>query len=229
MAADFKGLRAVLEAGDFRALIGLAEDDLLEAKREPYKLSEPSGRYELAKDVTAFANRDGGHLLIGLATSRLPDRATDVVQAVQPVNPDDFPVSTYRSIIKEYTYPEISGLEVVFVPSSGDVSGIGVIAVPPQHPDAKPFLVKNVVEDGESLKQIVFGYAIRKADNADPLALKDLQRSLRKGQEPQAQRLTRIEEKLDLVLDALSAAGPPREIDREVRDKRMRSLVEVEE
>ena len=53
---SFESIKVVLETRQFAALLGLDEDTWLEAKgRNPYNLDTPAGRYELAKDVTAFA------------------------------------------------------------------------------------------------------------------------------------------------------------------------------
>ena len=47
-------IRKVIESGDFNQFLGRAEDAFLEVKGPaPYDLGLPSGRYELAKDVSA--------------------------------------------------------------------------------------------------------------------------------------------------------------------------------
>jgi predicted HTH transcriptional regulator len=75
---SFESIKAILDGGQFSALIGLDEDTSLEAKRgNSYDFATPTGRYELAKDVSAFANAEGGILLIGLTTVVPADAKTD--------------------------------------------------------------------------------------------------------------------------------------------------------
>ena len=75
------GIQEILSSRAFDRFKGLREDSYFEAKgKAPYDLDSAEGRYELAKDVTAFANNEGGHLVIGLQHRRLPNENTDEVQ-----------------------------------------------------------------------------------------------------------------------------------------------------
>ena len=58
-----------LQDGQFDALIGRAEDAFLEFKGSPYQLAVNEQRQELAKDVSALANANGGIILIGFRTA----------------------------------------------------------------------------------------------------------------------------------------------------------------
>ena len=63
-------LRA-LESGNFESLIGLVENAETEAKGAPYQLSlGDAQKHELAKDVSALANADGGIILLGFRTAK---------------------------------------------------------------------------------------------------------------------------------------------------------------
>lgn len=55
---------AILQSGDFTRLLGGLEDDHLECKSAPYNLDQEREKMELAKDVSALANADGGIILI---------------------------------------------------------------------------------------------------------------------------------------------------------------------
>jgi len=46
-------------------LVGTEESDQLDFKLAPYVLDAPHQKWELAKDVAAFANRRGGVIVIG--------------------------------------------------------------------------------------------------------------------------------------------------------------------
>jgi len=66
MIFDGKAARDIT-AEDIRRLVDehVAEDRHLDYKQAPYP-SNPSGTYELLKDVCAFANADGGYLIVGI-------------------------------------------------------------------------------------------------------------------------------------------------------------------
>lgn len=196
-------IEEILRSGQLERLVGLGEDETAEYKGRPYDLSWAGERYELAKDVSAFANARGGQLLVGVTTGRTEERDVDVVVSVEPFSPSAFSIPQYKGIIQEHVYPAILGLEVQFVPRKGSEEGIGLIQVPPQHPDRGPFLIARVVEDGEYLKQIVAGYAERHESHNEPLSPKELQRRLMKGSDTVSERLGRIEEKVETLLDAL--------------------------
>ena len=53
--------------GELRQLVedNVAEDSHLDFKREGYSQT-PSGTKELLKDITAFANADGGYIILGV-------------------------------------------------------------------------------------------------------------------------------------------------------------------
>jgi hypothetical protein len=79
---SFESIKTILDTRQYAALIGLDEDTWLEAKgKNPYDFATPAGRYELAKDTTAFANAEGGILLIGLATAPAAEAKTERITA----------------------------------------------------------------------------------------------------------------------------------------------------
>lgn len=71
---------SILGSGDFNQLIGGLEDDHLECKSAPYNLTEDQGKMELAKDVSALANADGGIILIGVQTETEPQHQGDIIR-----------------------------------------------------------------------------------------------------------------------------------------------------
>jgi len=63
----------ILKNRKLDALKGLRENQWFDAKRAAgYNLVIAAGRFELAKDVSALANAEGGHILVGLTTIDLP-------------------------------------------------------------------------------------------------------------------------------------------------------------
>jgi hypothetical protein len=218
-------IAAILASRSFDQLLGLVEGSLLEVKSQPYDLTQPAGRYELAKDVVAFANQGGGYLLIGLATARTPGRAEDVVAAVTPISEAAFDSSRCLGIIANHVYPAIRGLTVEWLAQAGAHDGIGVIFVPPQDEEAKPYLIAKVVDDNEYLKMIVAGYAVRVDDANSPLRPDHLHNAFKNGQNPIGQRLARIEEMLARAVapmpdgSAASGAGEGARVEERVVDR----------
>lgn len=196
----------ILGAGDPEKFVGLREDLYLEAKSAPGDLVADAGaRYELAKDVSALANAQGGYLIIGLRTERDPSSEEDVIKEITPIESADFTIARYEGVIGTHVHPNIKGLAVSWLPFGGGTKGLGLIFVPQQDLDRKPFLVAKVVADGASLKEIVVGYAERFEAGNEPLTRERLQEQLKKGRDSSSQRLTRIEEALDEIRAGMSS------------------------
>jgi hypothetical protein len=204
-------IRAAIDAGRFGELIGLEEGVTFEAKgSQPYDLDEANGRYELAKDVSALANSAGGFLIIGLKTKASAVGQTDVVSDLDLLPVAEFPTLTILGVIREYVAPSISGLHVEWFPSlPADGTGIGVIEVPLQSDDAKPFIICKVIDGESRLKQIVFGYCRRVGPDSLPHDATAIRSAMRQGMNSVSQRLTGIEQKLGLVLDEIAESQEP--------------------
>jgi len=230
----------ILAAGDFARLIDQEEDLLLEVKSQPYDLDTADGRYELAKDIASFANSEGGYLLIGLNHSQPDNRQVDVISGLALITRDAFPVEVYEGMVGTHVYPRIEGLAVRFYERAGGGDGLGTLLVPPQDEDRKPFIVAKVVEDRDRVtKQIVVGYADRSGTSNDPLNPKRLQEILRKGQSGVSLRLTRLEQKVDELLERGATPEAPQHpgvkvdpeaFDRETLQERINtSIADAEE
>lgn len=204
----------ILKSRVFAQFLGLREDETFEAKgAKPYDFGTEAGRYELAKDTSALANAEGGVLIVGLATQQSPNAATDEVTALELFPEADFPVSRVCGIIREYVYPEPKGLNVYWAEYEGESGlGVGVISIPGQNADAKPFLVLRVTSSTAVMKAVVFGYARRVGEHAEPIEGKTLQRIMRNGMNTTARRLQELSDKVALLLDAQGGdAGAERE------------------
>lgn len=156
----------ILHSKDFDELIGLIEYSQFDAKQK-YSLDSDRGKYELAKDVAAMANSDGGVLVVGLTTDKIQETKEEVVAAVSLLKEEEANKEQYEHLVANRIYPCIKGLSVDWVPSIRN-QGMGLLAitVPNQAGDDKPFLIKNVVEeDGSRLKEIIFSYPFRVTDH----------------------------------------------------------------
>lgn len=61
-------LQQIVDSSTFDTLIGEVENAEFECKAQPYAIETDSGKRELAKDASAFANASGGFIFIGIKT-----------------------------------------------------------------------------------------------------------------------------------------------------------------
>lgn len=198
----------IIKERDFSKLIGLKEDLWLEAKgRVPYQLDLPSGRYELAKDVSAFANAEGGHIVIGLTHERLKSEMTERISGLELISEAEFDFKKYGGLIKDYIYPQIDGITITWQESTNEEGkGIGHIFIPPQKETKKYFLVtKGIIIEGEVLKDNVVGLVKRQKASNIPIPGKEIYNNMQRGKSEIAQRLSGIENSLIIIHENISA------------------------
>jgi hypothetical protein len=225
---SFESIKTILDTRQFAALIGLDEDTWLEAKgRNPYDFATPMGRYELAKDVTAFANAEGGILLVGLTTAPAPDAKTERITAHELCAQGEFDEAQYSGIIQNYVYPGIKDLRIYWLPVNPDAThGLGVVEIPPQSASHKYFLVAKVVDSGTALKQIVFGIARRNDSSNEPFTVAELYKYTQSGKHPVPQTLARVEAKLDAFIGNQRNPAAPAKGPGEVYDERRARILD---
>jgi hypothetical protein len=225
---EFASIKNILDTRQFDKLIGLDEDLWFEAKgKTPYDFATPPGRYELAKDVSAFANADGGILIVGLATAPVAEMRTERVTAHDLCTQAEFDVAQYQGLIKEYVYPGIKGLNVYWTPVNQEAAqGLGIIEIPAQSANQKYFLIAKVVETGAQVKQIVFGLAKRINSANDPLTVAELHKHMQYGKNTVPQTLARLEEKIDGLIQAQTHAAAPQQTPDELYAERTARLLE---
>ena len=216
-------IAAILRNGSLDSLIGAKEDLWFEAKLATgYDLATARGRFELAKDVSAFGNSDGGYLIVGLRTRRLLVENTDEVTDLDLRPRTEMPVERYSGVIRDYIHPSITGLDVRWVGSAAN-PGEGVLAIfiPAQDEARKYFLTARVFEGTEQVEQAVFGIFRRVNSGNDPFTIAQLYALTQQGRSPVAERLTRMEAKLDVSL----AASRPVVDARSQLEERIRRLL----
>ena len=155
-------IRSLVETGEFKTLVGEFEGQLLDAKAQPYLFASGSdAKREFAKDVAAFANANGGCIIAGAETIVSNLHAGEQIVALKPFPETLFNADQYDKIIAEWLYPAPSGLIIKWCPvEATHTHGIGVIFVPTQSPDSKPFLLTRTIGDKKTT-EILLGYADR--------------------------------------------------------------------
>jgi predicted HTH transcriptional regulator len=158
---NFIELKQKLASSEFDILIGLVEDEHFDAKSGKYDLSSDGGRLELAKDVSSFANRSGGIIVIGAKTTDDPSFYGRRIESISVfpfslINPPD-----YHNVIKDWMYPRPDNTEIEWVPSKNESDkGLVYIFIPDQPQNLRPFLIKKDIDPttNRKRKEILFGY-----------------------------------------------------------------------
>jgi len=105
--------------------------------------------------VAAFANASGGSIIVGAEIILSSLQAGEQIAALKPFPETLFNVDQYAKIIDEWLYPAPSGLVIKWCPDKDThQSGIGVIFIPTQAPETKPFLLTRTslrCEDGHDV------------------------------------------------------------------------------
>ncbi|MET9515154.1 ATP-binding protein [Streptomyces sp. NPDC002994] len=137
------GAYALVSAGAPVMVLGEAESEWLEVKRENYGIAVESQKYEFACDVASFANSDqGGLIVIGISSAK-DDSGNDVLTRVTPCKRGSLNIQRYMQILQDRVIPAVEGLRIDVVPiGAGDIMAI---YVPPQPEEIKPFIVKGAV------------------------------------------------------------------------------------
>lgn len=212
-------LVAALSVRSLADLIGLEEDETFDAKAGVgYDLDTETGRLELAKDVSSFANAEGGRILLGVVTEARMERSVDVITALDLMPEASLPTARISGVVREYLYPPISGLRVGWVEDvAGAGLGIGVIEIPRALNEQRPIVITRIAHDGDRRRSIVLGLATRGGANSVPHSPRDLHRLLKRGIDPTKDSLERIEAKLDEVLSQVSPAEAEGQQERETQ------------
>jgi len=177
---DTAKIKELLLAHDFDHLVGVREDEQLECKSQPYDLMQDFNKRELAKDVCALANVDGGLILIGARTKKGQFHSGDEIERLRPFEQNLLNPDQYHKVLDDWIYPPVKDVGIRFYEGTTLNKGVFIIEVPKQNQNAKPFLIKRIL-DPQKTVEILFGYVERKRDGNKPLTIADLQTILRKG------------------------------------------------
>jgi hypothetical protein len=182
MDINIKELASIIDDGDFSRLIGLAENDFFDCKRDAYDLKNNKAKYELSKDVSAFTNAGGGYILIGIETKKSEYSFYDEIIALHPFSEGICNPKQYIDIISDWIYPKVKDVAAKWYPmKEGLGKGIFVIEVPNQSKILKPFLIKRSIQESGKTSEVLFGYSERKLETNEPKTVIELHQILRDG------------------------------------------------
>lgn len=186
-----------LDTGEFEGLIGMAESEWLEAKESPYPLDTPRQKLELAKDVVALANANGGIIVVGFDTERHPTTAAEQISKVCPFPLERIDPNRYTKILNDMVHPPLHDVQVrPFEKPAGGGKGVAAIIVGTAA--ERPCLVgKMLDENGQSIGAY-FGLFERRQDIIPPVSIARIQQQIAAGRQWASvdQRLLAIETQL---------------------------------
>ena len=228
----------LLQRGELDSLVGRFEDRRIEFKGQPYILKSDEAKLELAKDVSALANSAGGVIVIGIRTKRDEVHSTDVACELRPFEANLVDVQQYRDVLDDWIYPPIKGVRIGWHESASDAGrGVVAIVVPAADGPESPALVtKSVVDQGRRTAGHLFGYFERQEDRVVELGVERLHGLLQDGRRVDEQirdgfeslhalwesmqsvaqaprmledRLTAVQDGVDLAINAVGLAAAP--------------------
>ncbi len=227
-------LKKIISDGDFDSLIRKIENDFFDCKVGIYDLTKDSKKQELAKDVSSFANSNGGCILIGPQTPQTEKEKSkthlgDEIIKISLLDQNLVDPSQYLNVIKDWIYPdEIQGIKVYWKASKNNKNkGIIVVEIPTQKEFLKPFLINKTVEEKDKINEVVFGYAERKGDRSDPKKIKDIHRIMRDGLLYDKNIRNRFDN-LEFLMRSLAEKREEksRDIDRNIINKRVNKILQ---
>ena len=183
-------MREALRAGQPEGLVGLPECAWLDVKGEIYVLDTPYGAEELLKDVAAFANAQGGGLLlVGFSTTK--ENGQEIIDLVRPVPRAVVDIDRHRKLL-DRIIPVPRYVSVDWV-DCGDGKGILVIDVPAQPPAYLAAARRAAAEHQDQHRQPITRDALRARLGVSTQAASDLLRQLRATQESLPPGVSRID------------------------------------
>ena len=175
-------IKRIIHSGNFDELIGVIENSQFECKGEPYRLDDDHQKLELAKDVSALANAQGGIILIGAQTDREPTQATDVINRIRPFKKNHINISQYEDVLKTWIYPNLKKFEIKWFRSSASHElGLVEIIVGNEEQLWRPYLITRSVEPTGKVSTTLFGYAERGSGKSVPMSVHQIHTILRDG------------------------------------------------
>jgi hypothetical protein len=181
----------LIRIGGVGRLVGMHENEWLDAKRAPYELKEGKElwKLDLALDVASFANSDqGGVIVVGIATRNIG--GSDVLSQIRPVPIEPGRPRRYHDVLNARLAPLVDGLVIESYKHLG--GEIVSIFIPPQRAELKPFVVDGGVSRSGHPGRL-FSVVRRRGEVTSVASLHEIQallaagRAFLRGQEPESQ------------------------------------------
>lgn len=148
---------ALLDALRDSEIVGAYETEAVDFKGQ-YRLVEASEKWELAKDIAAFANAGGGLIAVGFTTRIDEDRAEECVEAVRPIPSELFLPKQIHDIAQQWIYPPPA---IKLIRHRRDQGVLGTIEITSRASD-EPYLVTRMPDaNGRPVAQTAFGWPVR--------------------------------------------------------------------
>ncbi len=217
-------LEEILNSGDFNQLIGYYENDWFDCKKEFYVFDNLKGKRELAKDISSFANVDGGYILIGLKGKEDASHSGEQINEISLYEENQINIEQHRKIIEEWIYPKIEEISIKWLPTKEDeTKGLVLIKIPPQKESLKPFLIKNALIDDKTT-EIMFGLAQRRGDKSSHYELRDLHRLIQQGQQYEKNLYSRLDA-IEQSIKGLSVTSSEKDFDKKKLEERIEGVL----
>ncbi|MFI5395776.1 MAG: helix-turn-helix domain-containing protein [Candidatus Binatia bacterium] len=156
-------IRRSLRSGDPSVLVGEFESEMLECKGQPYLLDTDRQKMELAKDVSALANVQGGVILMGFATTLDSIHGEERIELIRAFDKALLDPQRYRQVLADWLWPPIHDLEIQWYEApTCPGKGVAAIFVPRADGLDRPVLIAKTILDGAKRAEIVFGYCERR-------------------------------------------------------------------
>lgn len=166
VVADNTELVTALAQFDAKRIVGTPESVRTEFKRaDAYSgLVADKHKWELAKDVAALANAEGGLIVIGIGTTKEETSSRDVATDVLPFDPALYDLERIKGVLREWLHPpQHPGLRF-FLESQGATKGFLVITVEPVPEHDRYVLTTKTETDDGRLKNAV-GLPVRAGED----------------------------------------------------------------
>lgn len=125
-------------AGHAAALAGQPESQWLDVKRDLWRLDTAAGKAEVAKDISAMANAEGGMILIPATTTIVSGR--EIVSEVRDMPIELINITQLRDILKARVFPPLPDL-ITEVVATTNGRGRLIVAVGKHRADNWPHLM----------------------------------------------------------------------------------------
>ena len=169
-------------------ILGTPESESVDFKSVPpagpYDLSTDKGKFELAKDVAAFANASGGLIVCGFKAKKKQTELHEVAEKATPFDKKVVDSTKYKDVITEYVRPL---LKVEFFwfdhpAEDSDVSGHYFVIEVPALPEADRWAMVNrgITDKGQFIKNS-WTIPIRNGDTTAYLSPDEVYRLLNDG------------------------------------------------